>query len=42
MGIERFFKDLFHHHNDDSTAPVALPPLSATPMTAGRVLLIHG
>jgi hypothetical protein len=41
MGIEQFFKDLFHH-NDDPATPVELPPLSDNPMTAGRVLLIHG
>jgi hypothetical protein len=42
MGIEQFFEDLFHHDSGDATVPVTLPPLSATPMTAGRVLLIHG
>jgi len=42
MGIEQFYKDLLHHNNDDPATPVTLPPLSATPMTAGRVLLIHG
>jgi len=42
MGIEQFFKDLIHHTNDDPVAHVALPSLSLTPMTAGRVLLIHG
>lgn len=42
MGIEQFFKDLFHDDNDDPATPVTLPPLAATPMTAGRVLLIHG
>ena len=41
MGIEQFFKDLFHH-DDNPATPVTLPPLSATPMTAGRVFLIHG
>src|ERR1700691_2653205 len=42
MGIEQFFKDLFHHDSGDPAASVTLPPLSATPMTAGRILLIHG
>ena len=42
MGIEQFFKDLLHHNDDDPATPVALPPLSDNPMTAGRVLLIHG
>jgi len=42
MGIEQFFKDLIHHTNDDPVAHVSLPSLSLTPMTAGRVLLIHG
>lgn len=43
MGIEQFFKDLFHRNDEDpATTPVALPPLSDSPMTAGRVLLIHG
>jgi hypothetical protein len=43
MGIEQYFANLFHH-NDPATpaAPVALPPLSDTPMSTGRVLLIHG
>ena len=42
MGIEQFFKGIFHDNNDDPATPVTPPPLSATPMTAGRVFLIHG
>jgi len=42
VGIEQFFKNPFHHDNGDPAAPVTLPPLSASPMTTGRVLLIHG
>jgi hypothetical protein len=42
MGIEQFFKDLFHRSDGDSASSITLPPLSATPMSAGRVLLIHG
>jgi hypothetical protein len=41
MDIEQFFKDLVHANNGDP-ANAALPPLSHTPMTVGRVLLIHG
>jgi hypothetical protein len=42
MGIEQFFRNLFHRNDDDPAVPVALPPLSASPMTTGRMLLIHG
>jgi hypothetical protein len=42
MSIEQYFKNLLHRNDNDPAAPIILPPLSATPMIAGRVLLIHG